>query len=213
MLKNGSRANDLKSCNITDFGKFVLSNTCAFDTVSSIFMVSYCDSNMYSKEIKRLDIEIEFLNFITSIIQNGITANTFKNRAQILLSMIPEMNQVEYDTTFIACYSTVSEIIKKLCADISTVIDNTSCSNYICKNNRKISKPVPYITLHTINNELLGLQEFVSERFNEDTWICQLNSSGREFDECKDVKEIETISSKLHLLIEVLKWEDIYYYY
>ncbi|KAL5245470.1 hypothetical protein ACI65C_012880 [Semiaphis heraclei] len=38
LLKNGSRAQELKSCTITNIGKVILSNTCAFDTISSILM-------------------------------------------------------------------------------------------------------------------------------------------------------------------------------
>lgn len=135
VLKNGSRANDLKSCNITGFGKVVLSNTCAFDTLCSIFMVSYCDSKLYVEEIKQLDNENEFIHFISSIIQNGINASTYKNRAKIVFhNMNPEINEMEHNTAFVSCHYTISKIIKILCADIPTAIDYTCCSNSVCKN-------------------------------------------------------------------------------
>lgn len=44
LLKKGSRAQELKSCTIKNIGKVILSNTCAFDTISSILMVAICDS-------------------------------------------------------------------------------------------------------------------------------------------------------------------------
>jgi hypothetical protein len=44
VLKNGSRSDELKSCTIKNIGKIAFSNTCAFDTLASILMVSYSDS-------------------------------------------------------------------------------------------------------------------------------------------------------------------------
>jgi len=38
ILKNELRAEELKNCTIADLGKVILSNTCAFDTLASIFM-------------------------------------------------------------------------------------------------------------------------------------------------------------------------------
>lgn len=74
---------DLKSPNKKGFGKIVLSNTCAFDTLSLIFMVSYCDSKKYSEEIDCLENSNEFLHFISSIVQKGIRPITYKERTQI----------------------------------------------------------------------------------------------------------------------------------
>jgi len=54
-LKNGSKVTDLKSRNIKGYGKVALSNTCAFDALASIFMVSYCTSKRYSEEINCLE--------------------------------------------------------------------------------------------------------------------------------------------------------------
>jgi hypothetical protein len=49
LKKNGSKMTDLKSRNKKGFGKIALSNICTFDTLSSIFMVSYFDSKKYSE--------------------------------------------------------------------------------------------------------------------------------------------------------------------
>lgn len=38
LLKNGSRAMELKACNVKDLGKAILSNTCTFDTITSILI-------------------------------------------------------------------------------------------------------------------------------------------------------------------------------
>jgi hypothetical protein len=61
ILKNGSRASEIKSINILNMGKFVLTNTCVFYTIASIFMVSYCDSNRYSVEVNNMGNENKLL--------------------------------------------------------------------------------------------------------------------------------------------------------
>lgn len=54
VLKNGSRADELKSCSISEIGNVVLTNTCAFDTLVSLFMTAYCDSVNYKKNIDNI---------------------------------------------------------------------------------------------------------------------------------------------------------------
>lgn len=54
ILKNGSRAEELKACNVNELGKVILTNTCAFDTITSILMAAYCDSQIYSTEVDKL---------------------------------------------------------------------------------------------------------------------------------------------------------------
>lgn len=56
ILKNGSRADKLKSCTVENIGKVVMSNTYAFDSVASILMVSYSDS---------MNMEIKLIRVIT----------------------------------------------------------------------------------------------------------------------------------------------------
>ncbi|CAI6357055.1 unnamed protein product [Macrosiphum euphorbiae] len=52
ILKNGSRFEELKSTkNKNRKEKIILSNTCAFDSLTSLMMVSYCDSQLYANKI------------------------------------------------------------------------------------------------------------------------------------------------------------------
>lgn len=81
VLKNGSRADELKSCTISEIGNVVLTNTCAFDTLVSLFMTAYCKSVNYKKHIDTI-IENDdiFLNFIT--------ATTYSSRAKIIINYL-----------------------------------------------------------------------------------------------------------------------------
>jgi len=83
ILKNGSRAEELKSCLVKDYGKTILSNTCAFDSAASILMVAYYDSINYNTAVDSLDNM--FLKFIAEIVKNGISAKTYSTRAEIMV--------------------------------------------------------------------------------------------------------------------------------
>jgi len=62
VLNNGSRADELKSCTISEIGNVVLTNTCAFDTLVSSFTTAYCDSLKYKKHIDTA-IENDYIFF------------------------------------------------------------------------------------------------------------------------------------------------------
>jgi len=83
ILKNGSKAEEIKSCVVKDFGKTILSNTCAFDSAVSILMVAYCDSINYMVD----GLNNMFLKFIAEIVKNGISAKTYSTRAEILVRL------------------------------------------------------------------------------------------------------------------------------
>lgn len=83
ILKNGSRAQELKSCTIKNLGKVIMSNTCAFDTVSAILMVSINDSDEY--KVKVDECNNEFLKFTAELITNGLTSSTYSKRAEIMV--------------------------------------------------------------------------------------------------------------------------------
>lgn len=83
-MKNGSRAGELKGCNIENFGKVVMNNTCAFDTIASILMVSYSDSTEYSRNVDLCGNS--FLHFVAGLVKDGKTARTYKNRAELMVT-------------------------------------------------------------------------------------------------------------------------------
>jgi hypothetical protein len=86
ILKNGSLrspSGELKSCMVRNFGEVILCNTCAFDSVTSILMVAYCDSINYNTAVGGKGNV--FLNFIAGIVKNGISAKAYSTRAEILV--------------------------------------------------------------------------------------------------------------------------------
>jgi len=86
VLKNGSRAEELKACNVNELGKVVLSNTCAFDTITSILMAAYCDSQLYSTKLDNLTTKNILMEFVENVTKHAITATTYVNRANLMVS-------------------------------------------------------------------------------------------------------------------------------
>lgn len=74
----------MKSCKIKNVGKVILSNTCAFDTVSSILMVAICDSSQYYNMVN--ECEKLFYTFILELVNNGITSKKYTTRAELLVT-------------------------------------------------------------------------------------------------------------------------------
>jgi len=75
LLKNGSRAEELKSCKLKSLdSNVVLSNTCAFDSITSMVMVAFCDSQLFSKGLVKY--KTKYIDFITQLVSKGITAYT-----------------------------------------------------------------------------------------------------------------------------------------
>ncbi|CAI6355863.1 unnamed protein product [Macrosiphum euphorbiae] len=92
LLKNGSRAEELKSRAVQSIGKIIMSNTCVFDTVSSIIMVAYCDSIKYSQELNNYLENNEYFSFISKIVRQGITSSTYSDRASIMVGIYIEIH-------------------------------------------------------------------------------------------------------------------------
>lgn len=86
LLKNGSRAEELKSCVVQRIGKVIMSNMCAFDMITSIIMVAYCDSVKYSQELNNFLENNKYFSFISKIVKQGITSSTYSDRASIMVN-------------------------------------------------------------------------------------------------------------------------------
>jgi len=129
-LKNGSQAEELKSCNIKDIGKIIFSNTCAFDSLAFICMVLYCDSEHYKNCINELNCIHPFLKFVSNIVTHGITSATYTERAKIIINILePELQPLEYNTSLAICNTTAGLVIEKMNIKTPTVVEHISCSD------------------------------------------------------------------------------------
>lgn len=198
ILKNGSRAEELKSCSISEVGKVILSNTCAFDTLASIFMAAYCDSDNYQKQIDAIKENDEYFQFISIIVTKGITASTYSDRAKFIVNMLnPELKQLEYNTTLAICDATAGSVLKAILKQTPTITEINLCSNSECK--RSLSQVITYITYQTTDENINDLQQFLDNRLCVESSVCG-------YDECIGIKSIDPIISNMHIIIEILYW-------
>lgn len=161
---------------------------CSFDAIASIFAVFYCDSSRYTNLINCLKKPNEFPSFVSLIVQNGITALTYKEKAKIILgSLETETSEIDFGVKLVSCHSTASHIIKQSCQNVPTAKDNVTNSNSLCENSSSIQ-----------TDSLSGLQDLLSERFSMENLNCERK--------CHGVKTIITTISSIHLIVEVLKW-------
>lgn len=200
MLKNGSRADELKSCAIPDIGNVILTNMCAFAALVSLFMTAYCDSVNYKKYIdestKGNNI---FFNFILKVNSKGITATTCSSRAKIIINYLhPVLKPLEYNTTLVECDTTMASVIKSMLHETPTVFEFSSCSNSECK--RPTRQPVTYIIYQTSNENIHNLQLFLEERMTRVTDILCCYKG------CIGIKTLTPTISTLHIVIEILYW-------
>jgi hypothetical protein len=80
-------------------------NTCAFVTIASIFLVAYCDSQLYSNKIYIILDSSTFFSFISKIVKYGITASIYSQRADIIINTLrPNVKELD-DLKLVVCDS------------------------------------------------------------------------------------------------------------
>lgn len=206
LLKNGCRADELRSCKLKSINESViLSNTCAFDAIASVVMVSFCDSQNYSNEF--LERKTKFVDFISKLVSNGITSNTYIERAEIIiLSLNPHIEELEYNTSLIKCDTTLKTICKSMLCQFPTVIERSICSNKQCKKYQETVQPVHTITYSTTSGKIDDLQQFLNDRLITEESLCNYMS------QCTSLKKTTFEISSLHVMIEILFWRGINIY-
>jgi len=86
---------------ILDDGSYVLSNTCAFDSVIQIrvLAVAYCDSDEYKSYVDEKKNVNELRHLVSTLLRDGLNVQTYRKRAKILkqfYSVEPMFNGVGY---------------------------------------------------------------------------------------------------------------------
>lgn len=203
LLKNGSRAEELKSCNLKSINRSViLSNTCTFDSIASVVMVSFCDSQIYSNGL--LQSKTKFVDFISKLVLNGITSNTYTERAELIIfSLKPNIEELQYNTSLVICDTTPKTICKSMLCQFPTIVERSICSNLKCEKHKETLQPVHIITFNTTSSRIDDLQQFFTDRLNAEESLCNYTN---ELSQCTGLRKTSFDVSPLHLLIEVLFW-------
>lgn len=167
--------------------KYLIHNTCPFDSVSVIITMAYIDIPYYKLSIDKS--ENSFLQFCKELALNGTSKKTYTDRGILLKSIFSE-NLGITKIKQINSECNVSYIITSLLRNEPSAKEHISCSNINCKNNSKIIFCPSIIVRLTDGFELL-----------ENNLIDYLNK--REY-ECSDCNGVITSSRFLenHLFIE-----------
>lgn len=123
LLKNGSRADELKSLKIKNIdGAIILSNTCAFDAIASLIMVAFCDSTNFSNAL--IQKNTKFISFLSKILNNGISSISYTKRAELIADRLnPKLESLQNDVTLLLCDTTAVDVIKAMLVEFPSIIE------------------------------------------------------------------------------------------
>jgi len=129
LLKNGNLS-EFKSIKL-DGENFVLSNTCAFDSIVQILAVAYCDSNEYATFVLKKKNESTLWHLIFALHRDSVTIQTYKKRAKILKQLYPGEPMINGITLLSVEQAADSMLIKLLQNEESVEIIEkcTSCNH------------------------------------------------------------------------------------
>jgi len=145
LLKNGS-SSDLLGIQI-DSHLYCITNTCAFDSLVQVLLTAYADSDTVREFIKRYSEDVPFFSLISSCIVQGITPHTYKNRARILLGILPETAISDgrgLNTVMVNAACTLTFLITSFFQKFLSYAETTTCSE--CGGGRK--RDLVSITVH-----------------------------------------------------------------
>jgi len=107
------------------------------------------------------------------LVSKGITAHTYTDRAELIISLLdPELETLEYNTFFVKCETTPKTIFKSMFKEFPSIIERSSCSNAKCEKFQETYQPIYNITYNTTNGIISGLQEFINSQFQIELKIC-----------------------------------------
>lgn len=198
MLKNGSRADDLKALSLKKYGSVVLSNTCAFDTAVFLLMVAFCDSEKYFNSLSSTHEDYKFIEFIKKTLSKGVTVNTYRQRARIIIeTQKPTSTPLKYGQNLIKCDTTFGNLLKCMLPKCPTVIDRSSCSNDQCNKTQYAYAYLTYIFYENFDT----LQDYINTRVNQSKNKCKNKL-------CNGTVTLTPELSKDHIFVETFKFSE-----
>jgi len=130
LLRNG---NVTTPCSLNK-KKYIISNTCAFDSLVFGIAMAYTDFPSYQSYINSKNVE--FLNFVVEIANHGSSAKIYNRRLQLLNTIFTSDSCVD-NVHLINAECNVSLIIHGLLKEVPSCVEDISCSNQKCRNYKK----------------------------------------------------------------------------
>lgn len=139
-IQNGNKSR-FKSI-LLDDGNYVLSNTCAFDSVIQILAVAYCDSDKYETFVNEKKNKNTLWHLVFALLRDGLTVQTYRKRAKILKQYYPGEPMVN-GVVSLSVEQAVDNLLIKLLVEDESVEVVQSCS--LC--GYKIEEKKQYLTV------------------------------------------------------------------
>lgn len=163
LIQNGNKSR-FKSL-ILDDGSYVLSNTCAFDSVIQILAVAYCDSDEYGSYVDEKKNSNELWNLVSALLRDGLTLQTYRKRANILKQFYPVEPMFNG-----VCYLSIEQAVDNLLnTEIKRLYDTTSCRT--CSGDMIVTpqfgKHIIFFNILNFNNTMDGPFTDMSLRLNQ----------------------------------------------
>jgi len=194
LLKNGSRAEDLKALSLKKYGSVILSNTCAFDTAVFLLMVAFCESEKYFNSLSSSHEDCKFIEFIKKILSKGVTVDTYRQRARII---IETQKPTSTSQKLVKCDTTFGNLLKCMLPKCPTLIDKSSCSNDQCNKNKYAYTYSTYIFHENFDT----LQDFINTRIKQSKNKCTNEL-------CNGTVTLIPELSKDHIFVETFKFNE-----
>jgi len=128
LLLNGNTT----SCLRVSRKRYMVHNTCAFDSVAVMISMAYLDHCQYQQFID--SVNNDFLMFCKILAMKGTSKSTYIERLFLLKNIFPEIDGIT-DVKLIDARCNVLHLITKLMNNAPSATENKLCSNDKCKNN------------------------------------------------------------------------------
>lgn len=158
ILINGNMSTPLRSMK----KRYIVNNTCPFDSIVSIVSMAYIDHLQYRTFIDNNCNENSFLNFCKNLVIQGTNKSSYISRLEILKNIFSEQNTIT-DIKIIDAKCNVLFMIIKLLQTTPSAIHKTSCtSKNQCPNSKIVNSPTIIVRLRkTLDDLEIGLKNYI----------------------------------------------------
>lgn len=152
--------------------RFILNNTCAFDSIIQILSVSYADSKQYRHWVDEQKSSILLWKLVSSLVNYGTSGQSYKERVQILKERFEaKRNGKDNNTYLLSVECTVERMLKNLTDTCPSTIQFKKCpvcnvveSTYKNHAIRIMVSPNNILNMNAlINKELFPTELFISQ--------------------------------------------------
>jgi len=161
VLKNGNESSVI----MYKKKRYLVNNTCAYDSVAVIISKAYVDNPKYKTFID--SVNHQFLNFCKALAINGTSKVLYKERLKILQTIFKENCGVS-GVNIIDTECNVTFIISELLKEFPSAYEYFTCNNKTCKSTKQQQKLRTIILqnqeLFEIKNLKTAMERYVEVR-------------------------------------------------